>query len=392
MRRRIVWVVTLSVLLSLGAASWIAVLVITTDRDTDLAGRVGGLAPAFARQLQSRLQMANAMVQYLSAGDAGGDGAALRQRVLASDTFGGVLLVPWLPNVPDAEDTDDSSLVSDASVPGFSTSERLTLSGGQSLLRVVPKATGGMSIYLAHMVSTAGLRQVAYFELAPNWFWQGADQTADNTASQTAIAVVDTAGRIIYRGGELPLDAFRKFAVMPVDEHDPLHAVQRDWLQDDTSWRAAVVRLDFASATHLQAMPWNVVCYVRLSDARPMLGSFVLLMLPMLLLAVACAGFVSWFLGRRWEPVLARLNCFAHGHAGGQISTCRYRRGGRLAARRRAELQSGTGRGRAAHRRTAAPGADRPAAAREHGRGAGARCRAAAHLCRDRQRTWPPCC
>jgi diguanylate cyclase (GGDEF)-like protein len=69
-----------------------------------------------------------------------------------------------------------------------------------------------------------------------------------------------------------------------------------------------VVRLDFAGATHLQAMPWNVVCYVRLSDAQPMLGSFLLLMLPMLLLALACAGFVSWFLGRRWEPVLARLH------------------------------------------------------------------------------------
>lgn len=308
MRRRIVWVVTISVLLALGAASWIAVLVITTDRDTDLAGRVGGLAPAYARQLQSRLQMANAMVQYLATGDAGADGAALRQRVLASDTFGGVLLVPWLPNVPDADETDDSSLVSDSSMPGFSTTDRLTLSGGQSLLRVVPKATGGMSIYLAHMVNTAGLRQVAYFELAPNWLWQGADQSVDNAPSQTAIAVVDTAGRIVYRGGELPLDAFRKFAVMPVDEHDPMHAVQRDWLQDDTSWRAAVVRLDFAGATHLQAMPWNVVCYVRLSDARPMLGSFALLMLPMLLLAVACAGSVSWILGRRWEPVLGRLN------------------------------------------------------------------------------------
>src|SRR5579863_5428858 len=124
MRRRIVWVVTLSVLLALGAASWIAVLVITTDRDKDLAGRVGSLAPAYARQLQSRMQMANAMVQYLSTADAGADGAALRQRVLASDTFGGVLLVPWLPNMPDADETDDSSLVSDTNMPGFSTSDR----------------------------------------------------------------------------------------------------------------------------------------------------------------------------------------------------------------------------------------------------------------------------
>ncbi|HEV7986813.1 MAG TPA: EAL domain-containing protein [Steroidobacteraceae bacterium] len=304
MRRRMVVVITLGVLLALAAAAWIAVLVILTDRDADLADRVSGLAPSFARQLQSRLQMANALVQYLSSSDAGADGAALRQRVLGSDTFGGVLFVPWQANVPDVDGSDDSDVVADANLPGFSTADRLTLSGGQSLLKVVPSATGGMTIYLVHVVSSAGARQVAYFELVPNWFWQG----AEGAAGQTAIAVVDTAGRIIFRGGELPLDAFRKFALVAIDGRDPLRPVQRNWLQDDISWRAAVVRLDFAGAAHLRAMPWNVVCYARLNDARPMLSSFVLLMLPMLLLAIACAGLVSWFLGRRWEPVLGRLH------------------------------------------------------------------------------------
>ena len=297
-------VVTLGVLLALAAASWIAVLVIMTDRDAALADRVSGLAPAFARQLQSRLQMANALVQYLSSSDAGADGAALRQRVLASDTFGGVLFVPWQASVADIDGSDDSDIVADAKLPGLSTAERLTLSVGQSLLKVVPTADGGMSIYLAHIVTSAAAREVAYFQLAPSWFWQGTEGTAD----QTAIAVVDTAGRIIFRGGDLPLDAFRKFGQVAIDEHQPLQPVQRDWLQDETSWRAAVVRLDFAGAAHLQAMPWNVVCYVRLSDARPMLGSFGLLMLPMLLMALACAGLVSWLLGRRWEPVLSRLH------------------------------------------------------------------------------------
>jgi len=304
MRRRMVIVVTLGVLLALAAASWVAVLVIMTDRDADLANRVSGLAPAFARQLQSRLQMANAMVQYLSSSDAGADGGALRQRVLASDTFEGVLFVPWQASLPDLDDSDDSAVVADANLPGFTTTDRLTLSGGQSLLKVVPSAAGGMTVYLVHAVSVSGVRQVAYFQLAPLWFWQGADVGSD----QTAIAVVDTAGRIIYRSGDLPVDAFRKFGQVVIDEHQPLRPVQRDWLQEDTSWRAAVVRLDFAGTAHVQAMPWNVVCYVRLSDARPLLGSFLLLMVPMLLLALACAGLVSWLLGRRWEPVLARMH------------------------------------------------------------------------------------
>jgi diguanylate cyclase (GGDEF)-like protein len=310
MRRRIVVVVTLVVLVALAAASWIAVLVIVTDRDADLADSVRGLAPAFARQLQSRLQMASALVQYLSSTDAGADGAELRPRVLASDTFGGVLFVPWQASFADADSESaaaaaaDHGISAEASLPSFTSSDRLTLSGGQSLLRVVPSANGSMSIYLAHMISSAGARQIAFFELAPGWLWQG----ADGAGGPTAFAVVDTAGRIIFRGGDLPLEAFRRFALVAIDEHDPLHPLQRDWLEDGIGWRGAIVRLDFASAAHLQAMPWNIVCYARLTDARPMLSSFLLLMLPMLLLAAGCAALASYFLGRRWEPVLARLH------------------------------------------------------------------------------------
>ena len=297
-------VVTLVVLVALSAATWIAVLVIAADRDADLGDRVSGLAPSFAQQLLSRLEMANAMVQYLSAADAGEADSVLRQRVGASDTFGSVFFVPWQSNFTDDDADADAEAAADANLPSFGPTDRLTLSGGQSLLKMVPSANGGTSIYLAHMVTSAGVRQIAFFELAPGWFWQGADAPS----SVSAIAVVDTAGRIIYRGGDLPLDAFRKFAYTTIDEHVPLKPVQRDWLQDNTSWRGAVVRLDFTGAARLHAMPWNVICYVRLTDARPLLRSFLLMILPMLLLAGSCAALASFYLGRRWEPVLARLH------------------------------------------------------------------------------------
>src|SRR5580698_4697340 len=103
MRRRIVLVVTIAILMALIAASWIAVLVIVTDRDADLADRVSGLAPAFARQLESRLQMANALVQYLSSTDAGSDDSSLRQRVQASDAFGGVFFVSWASSIAEVD-------------------------------------------------------------------------------------------------------------------------------------------------------------------------------------------------------------------------------------------------------------------------------------------------
>ncbi len=295
-------VVTLVVLVALSAATWIAVLVIASDRDADLGDRVSGLAPGYAQQLLSRLEMANALVQYLTAADAGESNAVLRQRVVASDTFGSVFFVPWQSNFTD--DDVDAEAAEDANLPSFGPSERLTLSGGQSLLKMVPSANGGTSIYLAHMVTGAGARQIAFFELSPSWFWHG----ADSSSNPTAIAVVDTAGRIIYRGGDLPLDAFRTFAYTTIDERAPLKPVQRDWLQGNTSWRGAVVRLDFSGAARLHAMPWNVICYVRLTDPRPVLRSFLLLIVPMLLLAASCAALASYYLGRRWEPVLARLH------------------------------------------------------------------------------------
>ncbi|HEY6452970.1 MAG TPA: EAL domain-containing protein [Steroidobacteraceae bacterium] len=296
-----VLVVTLVVLVALSAATWIAVLVIAADRDAEIGDRVNGLAPGFAGQLLSRLEMADALVQYLAVADAGADDAALRQRVLASNAFGGVLFLPWQSNV--TADERDAQAAADASLPDFGPSDRLTLSGGQSLLELVPVANGGMSLYLAHMVSSAGARQIALFELSPGWFWQG-DQTTDGL---TATAVIDNAGRLVYRSGELPVDAFRKLALAPVDEHAPLRPLQRDWLEGSATWRGAVVRLDFTEAARLQAMPWNVICYLRLTDPRPLLRSFLLLILPMLLLAASCAALASYWLGRRWEPVLARL-------------------------------------------------------------------------------------
>ncbi len=328
MRRRTVWVVALVMLAALSTVSWIALLVIVTDRDAELAERVSGLAPAYARQLQSRLQIANALVQDLAAMDPGADGAALRQRVLSSDAFGGVFFTSWLAGPDDAETVPGTSVPEpgqesatprsgESGLPVILASDRRVLSGGQSLLRLLPAGDGGMSLYLVHIIGSAAWRQIAYFELSPNWFWQG----AGTRSGESAIAVVDTAGRIVHRGGDWPLDAFRRIALVTVDERDPLHPVQRDWPVDGTQWRSAVVRLNFSGAAHVQAMPWNVVCYARLVAVRPMIAPVLLLSLPLLLLSMGGAWLASFLIARRWEPVMERL------HAGlGALQDGRYQR------------------------------------------------------------------
>jgi diguanylate cyclase (GGDEF)-like protein len=301
MRRRLAATVALVVLAALCLAAAVAVCTLASDRDADLTDRINGAAPAFAQQLLSRLEMANALVQYLSAADAGAGDALLRQRALASDTFSGVFFLPWESRGSDAQ--VDAPAAAEADLPSFSPSDRLTLNGGQSLLKAVAGDGGGMRIYLAHLVSSAGTAQIAFFELAPKWFWQGAVGSG-----QTSIAVVDAAARVVYQSGELPAEQLQTLARSPIDEQSPLQPVQRNWQQGKRSWRAALVRLDFNGAARLRAIPWNVVSYAQLTTVQSMLRSFLRLLLPMLLLAALCAAAATCYLGRLWEPVLRRLS------------------------------------------------------------------------------------
>jgi diguanylate cyclase (GGDEF)-like protein len=302
MRWRMAATIALVVLMALSAAGWIAVRTIASDRDAQLSERINGVASGFARELLSRLQMATAMVQYLAAPDAGAADAVLRQRVLASDTFGSVFFLPWQTRFTDADvEADDAAT---ANLPSFGPSDRQALIGGQSLLKTVASASGGLSVYVAHIVSSAGTRQIALFELSPSWLWQGAQRRPN----QPAIAVLDMAGRVLYRPVEIPSEQLRSLARAEFQPLKALEPVQRDWQQDGSAWHSALVQLDFTGATRLRAMPWNVVSYARLSDPQLLLHSFVRIIAPMLLLVGLCTALAASYLGRCWEPVLSRLH------------------------------------------------------------------------------------
>ena len=76
---------------------------LVTDRNGIVTERVNGTAQSFSRELHGRLQIAEAMVRYLTSADAGTGGELLRERMLAGDTFGGVLLVPLKVSAPRAQ-------------------------------------------------------------------------------------------------------------------------------------------------------------------------------------------------------------------------------------------------------------------------------------------------
>src|ERR1700687_4654178 len=95
MWRRMAPVIALTALVGLVAASWIRIHEVVTDRNEIVTDRVNGTAQSFSRELRGRLELADALVRYLTAADGGTGGALLRERMLTADAFHGVVLVPF---------------------------------------------------------------------------------------------------------------------------------------------------------------------------------------------------------------------------------------------------------------------------------------------------------
>ena len=299
MWRRMALVIAFSALTVLVAASWIRIHEILTDRNGIVTDRIDGSARSFSRELRGRLELADAMVRYLTSADAGSGGVLLRERMLTTDAFDGVVLVP-LKEPARADDGRSDPIAAMAAIgPG----DRLKLQAGQSLLEVVAPQAGHTSIYLLHLVSAANSPQIALFEFDPGWLWQGAEELPN----QDSMAVVDASGHVVLEGTALPPELVRMFARSAIAEHAQGRSALRDWQQGGAAWRGALVRIDVQSA-RLSGAAWNIVVYGKLSPAGPAALSFINDLLPLLLLGALAVGLATWYLCGRWQPVLMRLD------------------------------------------------------------------------------------
>src|SRR6202049_746523 len=89
MWRRMALLIALAALSSLVAASWIRIHEVVSDRNGIVTDRIDGTAQGFARELRGRVELADALARYLTAGDGGAGGALLRERMLSADAFRG---------------------------------------------------------------------------------------------------------------------------------------------------------------------------------------------------------------------------------------------------------------------------------------------------------------
>src|SRR5262249_18369440 len=145
---------------------------ISDDADRRESAEVAGIAMRFAPILEGRLQMADALVRYLTATDASSDGELLRRHLQGSEAFLGVALVPWAPGPSEGAAPPDHR----NELPTFSAAERLALTAGESVIEVVMSGQHSANIYLAHEVNGANGSFVGFFELAPGWLWQSVDE------------------------------------------------------------------------------------------------------------------------------------------------------------------------------------------------------------------------
>jgi diguanylate cyclase (GGDEF)-like protein len=299
MWRRLALVIALTALTGLAAASWIRIHQVVRDRNGIVTDRIDGSSRSFARELQGRLGLAEALVRYLTASDAGATGAQLRERMLPDDAFRAVVLVPFKVSAADAGEQPAPL----AGMAPIAADERIKLQAGQSLLKVIPREAGHAGTYLVHLVSAANMPQLALFEFDPGWLWQGAEDLAD----QDSMVIVDPAQNVVFEGTPLPPEILRMFARSASETHSELRPVLRDWQQAGAAWRGAVMKLE-PQAARLNGLPWNVVVYGKLAQTRPAALSFINDVLPLLLLAAAAVYFATRYLTGRWQPVLTRLD------------------------------------------------------------------------------------
>jgi hypothetical protein len=277
-----------AVLLLAAVASAVRDLRVSEERQT--LDAVATQSRSYARELRARLAASELVVQTLVGDDAGPGGSLLRARLLRSEIIHGVVL---------------GAAAKDSGPVSLNNADRLALRAGQTLLRSGPLPHGDAPQYLVHTVRAAGSVATAYFEMAPDWLWQGRE---DMAIAPSLLAVYDDNGALLSASDALPVDLWAMFArrnSAGTTQEAPV--ALRSWTVRQREWRGAAVAV-LPEEIHLEASRWTVVAS---RPAAPLLGTWAqaagLLPLPLLCAALLILAMCS-LLRLRWEPVLESLS------------------------------------------------------------------------------------
>jgi len=287
-----------AMLLLAGAMSAASALRAASERQS--ATVAGEVSRTFARELRVRLGVAESIVQLLTNDDAGFGGADLRQRLLHSELVRGVVL---------------TTPASDSGPVALNHAEKMAIRAGQTLLRSAPRRGAVVPVYLLRPVRVGTIATIAFFELSPDWLWQG---LGDTTHKQASIAVIDGAGVLLGARGDLSPELLSMFAREYLSSDTPgQDGSARSWSVGRQEWRGAVTSVLPVEA-HLMANRWTVVAFspvVENSEAWTQASAA----LPLLvLLAAALIVLLGWWFRSRWERLLEDLGTSLQGLARGE--------------------------------------------------------------------------
>jgi diguanylate cyclase (GGDEF)-like protein len=296
---------------ALAAAVPVVLLAIFFARELD-AGAAAAVQRALADSsrlhaelIKSRLAAAETIVLTLTAGDVGEDGATLKRQIANSSPFKSVVVVG-----------QDGVLAGGETVLRPAPLQRVALEAGEMVLLSVALDGQQTAAFLVKAVSAAGVRRLAYFELAPEWLWKH----VDDPPTQLALAVVDADGKVLYDGGSLSTDTTHLFADQVRisgrgERSGAVHTLA--WQDGGEEWHGVIQPMQLANE-RITAVPWGVVSFCReatfLSRSQQLWQWMVFI-----LLAVAVCGLAAGLhLARRYLPSIRAL--------GAAVSAMRTRR------------------------------------------------------------------
>ena len=287
--RRLLAAMALLAVVSLLAGAVSAVREVRASEERQILDTVATQSRSYARELRARLAASELVVQTLVDDDAGSGGSLLRARIVRSEIIHGVVV---------------TAAAKTAGPVPLNNADHAALSAGHTLLRSGPRRKDGTPQYLVHSVRAAGSLATAYFELAPDWLWQGREDLA---AAPSLLTVIDDGGTLLSASEDAPVDLQALFArELPASTAQGTPVALRSWTVGEREWRGAAAAV-LPEELHLEASRWTVIAS---RPAAPLLGSWTqvagLLPLPLLCAALLILG-ASTLLRRRWEPVLEGL-------------------------------------------------------------------------------------
>jgi len=280
--------------------------------------RLQAIAERIAPLLRDRIGIADAWVAELAG--ASHEEADLRRRVADSHLIARVVVEPWAQAF-----SPEAAVGAWPRLPRLSSAQQGALLAGRSVLLGVPRKDGrrggggddgddggGSDIYLAYPLGRTGGSEVGFFELSPEWLWQG----VDTLSPRDAVAVIDAGGASLFDSARWGAGTGTGTSAMLLHSLGGAAAGacaagdaprMRGWQQQGLAWRAALLCVAWDDTRTSAAGAWLVGAYG--PGANPMtamlsLGPAVLAALGLGIVGLLLAS--GWAV-RRWQPALARV-------------------------------------------------------------------------------------